>query len=931
MKFLFLKLLLILFFSTNFLFTQNTSSETKEKPKKIIEAILGSDVEAPSLTSIILDASKSRPNNGSLTYEFSFPENFIFSDDYEYDKSETVVTYTAEEVKEPVIRGKKSIKKIITRNQYIEIDLPEIVTQKEFIVVLEIQNHVGMKDIDSLSIVVTPPMNPISNDLGSFDDDESLLTLQNTGDEERVELTETAINESYLTIQPINTRHLKPMEVEIISSLLYNDILAKGNTKVLNPNRQIPREIKLNKLYEKHKIVKDTIITIIEPDTLVYSPKKSFGRRIKDLFKIDIASPDSLDLVQDQSLETLVRADSTVSNQDSALSTTPKKSFGRRIKDLFKIDIASPDSLDLAQDQSLETPVRADSTVSNQDSTSLIAEIDKDQENRLLKLFKSLFKGNGSTSRIDSSGNIDSLSLAEVNLTEEKSVLPKEPKKIALKETAIESIKLDTIPLAIVYDSTFTIDTLVYNEVVDTTFYYNFDCKTDSCAAENAILESVGRVLTWGLNENSELELRYFTVADYFNKDGEYDWVVSKVPMDPETAAQVKYPSTLATSLDGTLYVGVGNTQDVMALRKNQDSEVIISDLVLEDELSNPSGLVIGTNDEIYFSDKNNNRVVVKAGSSYRTLLSLKNNNNNGESEPSYHPSTIRIGPNGALFALYEKDCSVYKLSKREIVTILNPNVVVGLVDLALNNLGEVFVLSSERKKVYKVMSPDAVSVIAGIDRASKGKKIYRRAKSGGGLQFSGRPQNPALMNDFSATKIPFGYPVSLDFDVNNNLYVADDEYGTIRKIDSEGMITTVVGPSEDLKGVSQLRVNQVGNLEIFITQPFKHEIRTIHEEEVSSWVKEIKINHPKYIIRNEGVYGLEPILSESVSTALGKNLPPVKKTIRQRIGSRNKKVTQFVSKNPMFCGLLLLLINQGVAAGLENPPELPPDFPFVP
>ena len=880
MKFLFLKLLLILFFSTNFLFTQNTSSETKEKPKKIIEAILGSDVEAPSLTSIILDASKSRPNNGSLTYEFSFPENFIFSDDYEYDKSETVVTYTAEEVKEPVIRGKKSIKKIITRNQYIEIDLPEIVTQKEFIVVLEIQNHVGMKDIDSLSIVVTPPMNPISNDLGSFDDDESLLTLQNTGDEERVELTETAINESYLTIQPINTRHLKPMEVEIISSLLYNDILAKGNTKVLNPNRQIPREIKLNKLYEKHKIVKDTIITIIEPENLVSSTKKSFGRRIKDL---------------------------------------------------FKIDIASPDSLDLAQDQSLETPVRADSTVSNQDSTSLIAEIDKDQENRLLKLFKSLFKGNGSTSRIDSSGNIDSLSLAEVNLTEEKSVLPKEPKKIALKETAIESIKLDTIPLAIVYDSTFTIDTLVYNEVVDTTFYYNFDCKTDSCAAENAILESVGRVLTWGLNENSELELRYFTVADYFNKDGEYDWVVSKVPMDPETAAQVKYPSTLATSLDGTLYVGVGNTQDVMALRKNQDSEVIISDLVLEDELSNPSGLVIGTNDEIYFSDKNNNRVVVKAGSSYRTLLSLKNNNNNGESEPSYHPSTIRIGPNGALFALYEKDCSVYKLSKREIVTILNPNVVVGLVDLALNNLGEVFVLSSERKKVYKVMSPDAVSVIAGIDRASKGKKIYRRAKSGGGLQFSGRPQNPALMNDFSATKIPFGYPVSLDFDVNNNLYVADDEYGTIRKIDSEGMITTVVGPSEDLKGVSQLRVNQVGNLEIFITQPFKHEIRTIHEEEVSSWVKEIKINHPKYIIRNEGVYGLEPILSESVSTALGKNLPPVKKTIRQRIGSRNKKVTQFVSKNPMFCGLLLLLINQGVAAGLENPPELPPDFPFVP
>ena len=46
-------------------------------------------------------------------------------------------------------------------------------------------------------------------------------------------------------------------------------------------------------------------------------------------------------------------------------------------------------------------------------------------------------------------------------------------------------------------------------------------------------------------------------------------------------------------------------------------------------------------------------------------------------------------------------------------------------------------------------------------------------------------------------------------------------------------------------------------------------------------------------------------------------------------ISNQNKKVTKFMGKNPLFCGLLLLLVNQGVAASLEDPPKFPPDFPF--
>ena len=95
-----------------------------KKPKKLIEAILGNDIDALGSSAIILDASKSRPNNGSLTFEWSFPENFIFEEDYEYDNSQTVTTYSSPELKEVPLENKTSIKTLVTRNQYLELDLP---------------------------------------------------------------------------------------------------------------------------------------------------------------------------------------------------------------------------------------------------------------------------------------------------------------------------------------------------------------------------------------------------------------------------------------------------------------------------------------------------------------------------------------------------------------------------------------------------------------------------------------------------------------------------------------------------------------------------------------------------------------------------------------------------------------------------------------
>ena len=873
-----IKHIMSILFLSSFLFSQNSildsSTTGKKKQKKIIEAIVGDDIEAPGLTSIILDASKSTPNNGSLTYEWSFPENLIFAEDYEYDASETIISYSNDELLEEPLQNKTSIKKLTSRNKYVELDLPDFNMGKTFSVLLKIQNHVGMKDLDTLTIVVTPSINFNIEGLNIGEGDQ-YLSIQDSSEENGEELTETIINESFLTIQPINKKSLKPMEVELINSLIYRKIREKGFNDVLNPNRFIAEEININKLYQKNKVIQDTVITEIRSEL---SSQVSFLQKFRNFFKPDTSLKDSFAIPN----EPIVSDESSVSTDLSSLNIEDDKN---------NIANAAPKNI-----------------------------------------FKRLFNKFSKAKALRDSSDIKSLDLVSTeSLIIQDSLKISNPiseNSIDLKPVDSSSITNNTIIVA--YDTTIINDTLTYTEVIDTTLYYNFSCETDSCAAENALLEGAGRVLTWGINSESDLELRYFTVADFFNQDTQFDWTIKKVKLNPDAEKFITYPKTIATSADGSLYIGEGNTQNIIEIKKDQTAEIVVSDVILNKDLLSPSGLAIGSNKEIYFSDKYNNRVIINSGDSYRDLLNSNSNYNNDGTLPPIYPSTVRIGPNGAVFTLYDKDGSLYKVSKREINTILNPNILNGIDDFAINSIGEIFVLSSENKKIYKVITEDEVLLIAGIDRISNKKVIYRKNKDSKSLQFSGRPQDPALVNDFPATKIPFGQPVSIDFDSDDNLFVADIEYGTIRKIDKEGIITTFFGPSNQLKEVHQIRLSQVGSFEIFATKPFSHEIQRIHLSEVSPWVDKSIINYPKYIIAKDGVFGLEDKLNESLSSTLAQTLPPVKIPIRERFSQRNKKVAQFVSKNPLFCGLLLLLVNQGVAASLEDPPKLPPDFPFL-
>ena len=101
----------------NFVFSQellyDEAGAQRIKSNKV-EAKLGNDIQGPANTTVILDASRSKPNNGTLTYEWNFSPNLLFQDDYDYDESDSVIPYSDADLNEVESGGSSSIKKIIT-------------------------------------------------------------------------------------------------------------------------------------------------------------------------------------------------------------------------------------------------------------------------------------------------------------------------------------------------------------------------------------------------------------------------------------------------------------------------------------------------------------------------------------------------------------------------------------------------------------------------------------------------------------------------------------------------------------------------------------------------------------------------------------------------------------------------------------------------
>ena len=761
-----------------------------EKSKEV-RADAGKDIQAPSNTTILLDASRSTSKKRIESYVWFFKEGIIFQDDYHLNETDSVILY---DVNHDTIGRKDdrvSIKKVTTTNKFIELTLPVMAAGTKFPVILKVVDKKGNHDSDVVWVII--------NDQKKYDED--YTQTDSTGNQQQKHLI-SKVNIESISIQPINKGLLKTMEVEIINAFLFNETRKLGFQKVIDPNRFIPDSVHALKLVERIRFDTDTLINI----------EKKSSRAGIDLSASNITV-----------IDTLMQADTVI---NSGLMT---------------------DNTDFLEDDTISL---ADTLEGNQ------------------KYMKRMVT--------DTTIAIDSM------------------------------IVYETI------DTSITLDTLMYSETIDTVLYYNFNCINDSCAAENALLEGVGQVLTWGINEFSELEVHFFDALNHLNNDPLWVWTSSPVVLNPDISEKLHYPEALAITDDGKLLVAAANDQAVYELNLNQDGSTLVENKVLGEKLLHPSGIDVGPKGIVYISDRDNHRLFSVLNNYFESLLSPRKNKDGSISKgQSLFPTKITVGPGGDIYVLYEGNDSVVKIDKnKDISIVLQPSIVNGIRDIAVNNKDSVFVVSPSKNIVYQVINDSTVVPVAGM------------------VETDGM-----VKNNINATDSFLGLPVAIDFDSADQLYIGDNKFGLVRRVDNEGIITTLFGINNKIEGIAELRVSKGSSPNIFISQPMEHQIQRISLERIYPWRTEIKIPSPNYIISKSGVYGLEPEIHGALADVFREKLaiPQEKKTIVEKLMESNRRTSDYIKKRPILFALLLILIDQGISAIIDGggTSDLPPDWPF--
>jgi hypothetical protein len=295
----------------------------------------------------------------------------------------------------------------------------------------------------------------------------------------------------------------------------------------------------------------------------------------------------------------------------------------------------------------------------------------------------------------------------------------------------------------------------------------------------------------------------------------------------------------------------------------------------------------------------------------FESLISPRKNKDGSISKgQALFPTKITVGPGGDIYVLYEGNDSVVKIDKNyDRSLVLQPSIVNGIRDIAVNSKDSVFVVSPSTNIVYQVINDSTVVPVAGMDKT-----------------------DGMVKNNIKATDSFLGLPVAIDFDSADQLYIGDNKFGLVRRVDNKGIITTLYGINNKVEGMGDMRVSKGTNPNIFISQPLEHQIQRISLERVYPWRTEIKIPSPNYIISKSGVYGLEPEIHGAIADVFREKLaiPQEKKTIVEKLGESNRRFSDYIKKRPILFALLLILINQGISASLDGggTSELPPDFP---
>lgn len=254
---------------------------------------------------------------------------------------------------------------------------------------------------------------------------------------------------------------------------------------------------------------------------------------------------------------------------------------------------------------------------------------------------------------------------------------------------------------------------------------------------------------------------------------------------------------------------------------------------------SAPSGIAIDSSNNLYVSDSNKIRRI-KSDGKVTTLSGAESSgfaNGSAKKARFCDPSALAVGSGGVIYVSDTGNHTIRKLKKTGTASTLAGKASPGLTDgsgtsarfyapagLARDAKGNLFVADKLNNAIRKISSKGKVSTVAGSTKGAGGYKdgkatsarfswpmdvavasdgtlyvadtannVIRRITTKGVVEtFAGSPDGGS--SNGTGKKASFFSPRGLALDKKGNLFVADQENHTIRKITPKGKVTTFAG-----------------------------------------------------------------------------------------------------------------------------------------
>jgi sugar lactone lactonase YvrE len=241
----------------------------------------------------------------------------------------------------------------------------------------------------------------------------------------------------------------------------------------------------------------------------------------------------------------------------------------------------------------------------------------------------------------------------------------------------------------------------------------------------------------------------------------------------PAVKAQLNAPTGLVVEAGGRLLIADHHNNRIRVVDRAGVINTVRGSVTAG--LRDPIGIALDKG-ILYVADELNARVLRIKRSGTATIVAGGGKDTPGDGGLAtnallLHPSYVLLDQNGDLIFTDFMDNRIRRVNRNGVITTIGGNARLNFpTGLALDAAGNLFVSDTGNNRVRRIGLDGVITTVAG--------------NSANGFGGDGGP----------ATKAELTSPAGLAFDDAGNLYIADQGNNRVRRVDTNGMITTVAG-----------------------------------------------------------------------------------------------------------------------------------------